>query len=372
MARFELSLSPTYVPNWGLTEAIRELFQNALDQEITNSENKMSYLRTPDKFYISSKESVLEKSSLLLGCSSKATDKTTIGKFGEGYKLALLVLTRLNYKVIIYNYAAKEVWTPKIIKSRRYNSDLLVVDVKKHIFSSVPDSNLTFEIIGITSEDFELIKQYNLFMQEGYTKLNTDKGEILLDSRHKGMLFVNGLYINTVEEQISWKGYNFVPKVINLDRDRVLVDSFNLNWNTSEAWAKVNDTNMCQELILANAPDVRFLDSFLNHQTIELSEEVFDGFQSIHGLDAIPISSQDELEEAKQRYPKLNPVIVKQTVASIINRSPAIISLKSETEVVVEEKSAKEQIQNLVEKYFDSLEADFIEELNIILENLKD
>lgn len=374
MTRFELSISPTYVPTWGLTEAIRELFQNALDQQTINPANVMSYdWDDLDKcFYISSKESILEKSSLLLGCSSKASDETTIGKFGEGYKLALLVLIRLNYKVTIYNYAAKEVWIPKIIKSRRYKSDLLVIDVKKHIFSSVPDSDLTFKISGITPFDINLIMQRNLFMQTSYNKIDTHKGEILLDEHHRGMLFVNGLYITTVDQKTLQKGYNFIPKVITLDRDRVLVDTFNLHWNTSEIWAKANDTDLCKDLILSGSPDVKYLDNFLATNTVTISEKVFDSFQRIHGLDTIPISNQYDFAQVKKKYPRLKPIIVTECIAKIMNKSNTLISMKNASETSIKDKTIKEQIQELVEEYKFNLPSKFVDKLDIILENSND
>ena len=43
MSKIELTLAPTYVPTWTLVDAIRELFQNALDQEVQNPENKASW-----------------------------------------------------------------------------------------------------------------------------------------------------------------------------------------------------------------------------------------------------------------------------------------------------------------------------------------
>ena len=43
MKKFELSISPDYVADWGVIEAVRELFQNALDQQTINKNNKMFF-----------------------------------------------------------------------------------------------------------------------------------------------------------------------------------------------------------------------------------------------------------------------------------------------------------------------------------------
>ena len=41
MRKYELSISADYVPEWGTTEAIREYFQNSIDEETRDSSNKM-------------------------------------------------------------------------------------------------------------------------------------------------------------------------------------------------------------------------------------------------------------------------------------------------------------------------------------------
>lgn len=371
MSRFELSISPDYVPNWGLVEATRELFQNALDQETSSPSNKMDYNWSIEDgtFWISSKESVLEKSSLLLGCSSKADDPTTIGKFGEGYKLALLVLSRLGYRVKIYNYAAKEIWVPRIIKSKRYNSDLLVIDVSKHRFTSEPDSNLTFIISGVTPDDACTIREHTLFMQtEGY-KYKTPKGDILLDEQYAGMLFVNGLYICTAKPEVITKGYNFKPEVISLDRDRTLVDSFSLQWETSQAWGSITDAT-CKEMILSDAPDVEFIKTFMYSQHNQLSEDTFASFQCKYGLNTIPVSTQVELDNIKKNYPSLKPIIVSSGLTGVISRGSSYAFLMSSAKSNVKYKTVKQRIEDLMEEHAHDLPSDFADELTLTLKDL--
>src|SRR5690606_35668238 len=114
-------------------------------------------------FCLGNSKSVLHRQSLLLGHTTKADEARAIGKYGEGYKLALLVLTRLGKEVTIYNYGAGEIWRPKLIKSRRYKSEILVIDVeKKRLWEKTPSNDLTFVVKGITLEDFAMIKDRNL------------------------------------------------------------------------------------------------------------------------------------------------------------------------------------------------------------------
>ena len=43
MRKYELSISADYVPGWGVTEAVREFFQNSIDEETRDSSNKMLF-----------------------------------------------------------------------------------------------------------------------------------------------------------------------------------------------------------------------------------------------------------------------------------------------------------------------------------------
>ena len=144
MSKIELTIAPNYVPNWTLVDAIRELFQNALDQQKQNNENEASWNYDDDTgvLTISNATSKLTAASLLLGQTTKADDKSTIGQFGEGYKIATLVLLREGQNVVFYNYGAREIWRPRFVKSRRFGTDILTFFIeKKAVWEKVPSAD---------------------------------------------------------------------------------------------------------------------------------------------------------------------------------------------------------------------------------------
>lgn len=117
---YELTLTPNYVSDWTFNDAIRELIQNGTDQEILDRENKfkVEYNAKEKALRLINRKSVLKINTLLLGRSNKANNEDTVGQFGEGYKIAALVLNRLGKTFTIYNNEKREVW-----KSRFKNSE---------------------------------------------------------------------------------------------------------------------------------------------------------------------------------------------------------------------------------------------------------
>ena len=95
-SKYELTISTKYVPDWTYVEAVRELLQNAIDNEAVDENNKYEavYLADEEKLNISNKSSKLTLDTLLLGVSTKRDDNRTIGQHGEGYKIAFMVLAR--------------------------------------------------------------------------------------------------------------------------------------------------------------------------------------------------------------------------------------------------------------------------------------
>lgn len=102
---YELTLTPNYVSDWNFNDALRELIQNGTDQEVLDSDNEFQIDYSPKEkvLRLKNRKSVLKINTLLLGRSSKANNEDTVGQFGEGYKIAALVLNRLGKTFTIYN-----------------------------------------------------------------------------------------------------------------------------------------------------------------------------------------------------------------------------------------------------------------------------
>lgn len=325
MAKHQLTLSPTYVKDWTYLQAARELFQNALDNQTTSPENEMFISYEDEVLQIGNKTSILTLDTLLLGSSSKRDDENTIGKHGEGYKVALMVFLREGKQVTIYNYGAREIWNTRLVKSRKFNGALITeVDVsKKAFFKNVPSHNLIIEVKGITADEYQTIIDNTLHLQDDVPKYETSSGmgSILTDESQKGKVYVNGLYITT-NSKFSY-GYDIKPKYINLDRDRKLVDTFELSWVTSKMWRQVCKEDLVASMLMSDTIDVKYIKSNKSYSEEEevdnkIAEALHTKFVESHGSSSIPVSSNTDLQRVSKSSVAVKPVMVSQAVTEYL------------------------------------------------------
>lgn len=376
--KFELTLTSDYAAQWGVQDALREIIQNGIDQEsqIENNPLDITY-DGKDILTVSNKNSILLKETLLLGYSTKQDDDSTIGKFGEGYKIALLVLTRLNKKVTIFNYGKKEIWTSRFVKSKRYNGQkvlTITVDTEP-IWKSVPNNNLTFKIEGINNSEYQELISRALLLQTAYKRnlIDDEQGQILLDEKFKGRIYVNGLYINTIDSLMY--GYNIKPKYINIGRDRDLVSDYDIQQVTSSIWRKQTDNHRLYKMLKAQSPDVSYITSndwrnsrefFRNME--EISQELL---QDIHETNEnlIPVKTQKEADLVKAQYTDAKPLMVNSTIYNILNETDKIEEIKNKHSLA--DLSPKEEYEVWKKKHIDSyIEEDDLKELDLIFNRL--
>lgn len=300
--RYELGMSLNYVSSWGICEAVREIFQNALDEEIQNPKNKWYFAYDAENkiLRIGNKFSKLPISSLLLGYSSKSDDNRTIGTHGEGYKVATIVLLRNGYGLKVYNYNDKEIWTAKTIKSRRYKSEIGVFDIETgNIFRPIKGYDLIFEISNITEDDIIAIKNKILWVNDtvGET-ISSSEGRVLLDERYKGKVFVKGLYVCD-NGNLNY-GYDINPDLIKLDRDRGLIDSFDLQYTLGKlivGTKNVDFINKVKELWDGYYIRVHAT----NYSNLEpVYEDSYMKFIKEYGDNAVPCNSTHEFNTLKK------------------------------------------------------------------------
>lgn len=366
-SKFELTISVNYASNWGITEAVREFIQNARDEQVQNSDNKMflKYDRDNQKFIVGNKNSVLNINSLLLGVTSKENSNDTIGQFGEGYKIATTVLLRLGKSVTFYNYAMNEIWTTKLVRSRRYGGELVptfYVEKATGLFKSrvIEDYSLIIEIEDIDDSEYEDIKESVLYLQDSYSKDKTPYGEILTDDKYKGKVFVSGLYVCT-NSNLN-RGYNFNPDQIKLGRDRNITADFDIKWTASRMLSHINSKDSENLYKLSSTFDGQYIPNFISS---DIRMNMATRFIEENGNDAYPVSDQEEYDEASKAG--LKPIYVSDTQKSLLLASNKFIIKYNG----LKDGSLYDKLIKFVEDISDRLEPDEEEYIHELLESNK-
>lgn len=379
-SKYELSISTDYVPDWTYVEAIREIFQNALDNEIANPENKFGfdYDEENQRLTVSNKTSVLNPESLLLGSSTKRDDKDTIGKHGEGYKIAFMVLLREGKDIKVYNYGAREIWETRLVKAKRYNNRLVptIFINKQAIWNKVPNSDLTITIDNITPEEYSELVNKNLHLRDNVNYFEVpEHGRILIDKEEKGNIYVKGLFV-CKDKDIEY-GYDFEPTLIELDRDRKLVNTFNIAWQSSAMWryafAKDFKRDEVIRMIKEGKEDTKYIkqrtwtfnSGIVEGNTIEelLADELAKDFLENHGENSIPVKDNRELTLVNQS--KAKPVLVNEVVSEYIRQSTAVRVME-----VPQEETLREQFQKLLDDIESKLTDEEVERFTQLINKL--
>lgn len=331
-SKYEMTLSSKYVPDWGLNEALREIFQNAYDRErITGVKSYHTYDSATGTLRVVSPQSWLNRSTLLLGVSSKSEDDSQIGQFGEGYKLACLVLTRLGLDVVIKNENFKEVWRPSLKSSRRFSGEeVLIFDVEGRLsYKHTDDKPLEFIITGIAEGDWELYKTKNLNLNPPKNVLESEGNYVLLDEAYAGHVYVSGLYV-AVLDGLKY-GYNLLPERISLDRDRRTLPTFDILWETSRIWEKSGATEKVLELCREGVKDVEYLTPSYLYLSDSSKEAVVEDFRKEYGNNAYPVTTNEELLVVQQLHADKTPVIVGETYKKVLLETKLIDKIDTET-----------------------------------------
>ncbi|SCI59943.1 Uncharacterised protein [uncultured Clostridium sp.] len=318
---YELTLTPNYVSDWTFNDAIRELIQNGTDQEILDKENKfkVEYNAKEKALRLINRKSVLKINTLLLGRSNKANNEDTVGQFGEGYKIAALVLNRLGKTFTIYNNEKREVWKSRFKNSEKWLEKILAFYVSKQ---DTDEAGLCIEVGNVTKEEFnDLYKVWIDLSGYDYEKVETNYGEIIIDEDYAGEVYVNGLFVDC-NSDLRY-GYNFKPKYIRLERDRKTCDSWNVGEITSlmiaEAMVKGGiPIETVRKMVEERVDDVyHFEFNTYQNDVKKVQEMLIESFDKQNPQPySIPVDSQEDIKKVKAYGG--NPVVVPTGVAKLL------------------------------------------------------
>ncbi|KKN40819.1 hypothetical protein LCGC14_0729610 [marine sediment metagenome] len=256
----EMSITSDYIPHWSVAAALREFLQNALDADTQGLTMEIS--EDPERenwIQLINWGASLPIRTLLLGVSTKADKEEEIGQFGEGYKLACLVLTREDIPVEISSPEGTII--PFIGFSNQFQTDLLMFKW---------DKGTTFPA-GIK------ISFPKRKVSESWLK-----SLILLDRPHDprllrnkpGRVYSGGLYLSLdlgqekLEDCYHW-GYNIFPADLKLDRDRGMVDPRSLRDATVKILEQDATSEEIYDAIMTPYPEFSQIPSyFFSGQTL--------------------------------------------------------------------------------------------------------
>lgn len=375
--KFELTISTNYASDWGLVQAIRELFQNAIDQEAQNPTNFFSweYDKEGGELTISNALSELTPQTLLFGTTTKQDDNKTIGQFGEGYKIATMVLLRMGYTIVFYNNKRDEVWRPRLVQSRRFgNVPVLTFFVEKGLFKRASSNDLDIVVDGISPSDYAILQSYILPLRDEVPKvlLSTSVGDIFEDEE-PGHVFVGGLH---VQHHAGYAySYNFTPGLLRLGRDRNLASDFDLKWAASRIWNSLNKSDerydelvsKAVELLNSASDDVTYINSVNNCKDTNWSDIAYANFYHTNPVDVVPVAFQSDINELPEgtKY-----AVVPYTVRDLIKSSSLYIVPKRDSTDTLEDCAAEAvgilgHLQDVIVSYQEpeSNVADVIEDL---------
>lgn len=340
MKNYELPISPNYVCNWGIKEAIREILQNAIDADVSGCDMSVIYNENTNQLQIINDDTTLSVSSLVLGCSSKADMENMIGKFGEGYKLALVVLLRKGMDVTIYN--GSEIWVPSFKYSDNYKTQILNIEISSEGYEDEINS-LEFCISGVTKELYnDLLVYFPCINSDFGNVVESENGQILLDERFKGKMYVEGLYIQS-DNNFKY-GYNFDANVVDLDRDRKAINYYELKKLTASSIVSAEECR--PELFKAisdSYTDVKDIKEVINDANDEFLKQYRDMLYESKGLDENTLVATESVMHQLEQMDIGVPVVKGSEIESyLVAKANNKLGLIYEAKEEVKKKTSEE------------------------------
>lgn len=221
-----------YLKDWGLEQALREIYQNFIDYG--KYKEKVKKVRD-NKVMVTLSNDWKPTNLDFLRIGNSRKKEGSIGKHGEGMKMAFMIFQRNNlYSQIITHQSVA-------MPSSYYDEEI--------------GECFSFEYFDITSRSNRFVIQFVIdkvvfskFRNNIITKEDiefTDKfyGDIV--NKPKGSIYSGGLFVAKLDN-LS-RAYNIRPEHLQLDRDRSVPRAFDVNWSAGRILDSYDKWNFVDE-----------------------------------------------------------------------------------------------------------------------------
>jgi hypothetical protein len=321
-----------YIESWGRWEVVRELVTNAMDAG--NWEMELQKGNFSNILVITDDGEGLALENLLIGNTGHAKDDKHIGQFGEGLKMALLVLTRFGVqaKVLSGKY---QFWNEQGDKFGRPIMRIAYQEVEQHPGTIItvpwPKDEPVYEDRFLRPDDERIFWEDK---STGRMILRQDQPDFF----HKGIWVQQATYYG--------KGFSFGYNLVTtkLGRDRRVVDYWQAKSEVSRIWGCCQDREIIDlywPTVEASAAeqDLSFYDGF------ESSEAWQKSFKDYHGKWAVIKTGEVAAREAEHRLAKVVDVgaSLSKALGKVLETDAEYVQeMQGESRVPIREKELKD------------------------------
>lgn len=255
MIKLDYNMSRDYCSSWTAIDAIREMSQNALD-----SGKAYAHVITDKRVVVSTYDTVLTHNVFTLGKSDKP--EGSIGQFGEGFKIGMLVLTRLGLE--------PQIDTGNLRVTGAFVVNAFTGEATFNLLIDVLDTEYGKTVFSCLNTDIDIDELKEKITHFSSNPLSKPEYCQLLDNR-PGMIYVNGLYI--CKDKRLTKGYNFAPSLLKLNRDRDIV--IGIESALAKYYVKHGKAEDIYALIKAEAYDIEYVYIWMDEKLKTALKELF-------------------------------------------------------------------------------------------------
>lgn len=318
MSKINLSIDKNYCAAWGAFEGIRELVQNAKDADEDGYTMSIEHFPRSNRLEIVTEKIMVDPAKLLiLGKSDKSPGEKR-GQFGEGFVLGTLALIRKGHDVKFQNNDLSWTVSFEVAEEGHPFAGHELLTFKSRTLK-VREANFKVEVDNITTDIWNALKKLFLFLTppKASDMVETREGTLLLEEERKGQVFSRGIFVRTFEDLAC--GYDI--KHLDLDRDRKMVDEWQLHYRLGRLWEDANAqqpalfASRIYAMAKAGAAETKQLKY---HADEKLLKSIRDQFVEEHGDNAAPVMSMTAAKTAEAAG--ATPIVVAETLKELLDK----------------------------------------------------